>query len=143
MGFMSLLFSSAAPDEIQKLEEAIASYNLNAAIELPTATMQKWDLVARNQSQELIGGVQAKVVSWGILYIELLYVFEPFRRQGMGSKILKEIEKSAREKGCHLSHLMTLDFQAKDFYLKQGYTIFGTLENYPKGHRRYYLKKDL
>jgi len=33
--------------------------------------------------------------------------------------------------------------EKKDFYLKQGYSIFGTLENAPKGHCRYYMKKEL
>ena len=42
-----------------------------------------------------------------------------------------------------LIHLDTCDFQSKDFYLKQGYEIFGVLDNCPKGHKRYYLKKML
>ena len=29
------------------------------------------------------------------------------------------------------------------FYLKHGYEIFGILEDCPKGHKRYYLKKSL
>ena len=45
--------------------------------------------------------------------------------------------------GAYLSHLDTFDFQAKDFYLKHGYEIFGTLENCPPNHNRYYLKKAL
>jgi len=32
---------------------------------------------------------------------------------------------------------------SKDFYLKHGYEIFGVLDNCPKGHKRYYLKKTL
>lgn len=31
--------------------------------------------------------------------------------------------------------------QAKDFYMKHGYELFGTLEDCPEGHCRYYLKK--
>lgn len=30
-----------------------------------------------------------------------------------------------------------------DFYIKFGYELFGTLEDCPKGHFRYYLKKTL
>ncbi|WP_423236642.1 hypothetical protein [Clostridium chromiireducens] len=39
---------------------------------------------------------------------------------------------------CHLAHL-----QAKDFYLKNGYEVFGELDNVPLGHKRYYMKKIL
>jgi ADP-ribose pyrophosphatase YjhB (NUDIX family) len=39
--------------------------------------------------------------------------------------------------------LDTFDFQAKDFYLKHGYDIFGVLGNCPPGHERYYMRKNL
>ena len=55
--------------------------------------------------------------------------------------LLKEIENIAIEKGCHLIHLDTFDFQAKDFYIKHGYEVFGVLDECPKKHKRYYLKK--
>lgn len=57
--------------------------------------------------------------------------------------LLQYVERIAKDQQCHIAHLDTFDFQAKDFYLKQGYSIFGTLENAPKGHCWYYMKKDL
>jgi len=39
--------------------------------------------------------------------------------------------------------LDTFDFQAKDFYTKQGYEVFGILDNCPEGHKRYYMKKNI
>ena len=47
------------------------------------------------------------------------------------------------QKGAKLIHLDTFDFQAKEFYEKQGYIVFGILENCPEKHYRYYLKKVL
>ena len=61
----------------------------------------------------------------------------------MGTKLLNEIEKIAIEEKCNLIHLDTFDFQAKDFYIKQGYEVFGVLEHCPANHCRYYLKKKL
>ncbi len=40
-----------------------------------------------------------------------------------------------------LIHLDTFDFQAKDFYLKHGYDIFGILDECPQKHKRYFMKK--
>ena len=56
---------------------------------------------------------------------------------------LEEVENDAKSKGAKLIHLDTFDFQAKEFYEKQGYIVFGILENCPEKHYRYYLKKVL
>lgn len=42
---------------------------------------------------------------------------------------------------CKLIHLDTFDFQAKDFYMKHEYEIFGILDDCPIEHKRYYMKK--
>ena len=57
--------------------------------------------------------------------------------------MLQKVEEQAKSFGSKLVHLDTFDFQARDFYLKHGYEIFGTLENCPEGHNRYYMKKIL
>jgi GNAT superfamily N-acetyltransferase len=72
-----------------------------------------------------------------------LWVKEKYRKEGYGSVLLNEVEKIAKEKGCNLVHLDTFDFQAKDFYLKQGYEIFGVLDDCPIEHKRYYMKKNI
>ncbi|MGN0144593.1 MAG: GNAT family N-acetyltransferase, partial [Clostridium sp.] len=78
---------------------------------------------------------------WNCLYIDVLWVSEEYRKHGLGSRLLNEIESIATEKGCHLIHLDTFDFQAKDFYIKHGYEVFGVLDECPEGHKRYFLKK--
>ncbi len=75
--------------------------------------------------------------------IDVLWIKEEFRKDGYGSTLLKEVEKIVKEKGCKLVHLDTFDFQAKDFYLKHGYEIFGVLDNCPCGRKRYYMKKNI
>lgn len=94
-----------------------------------------------NENGELIAGIASSVYLWDCLYVDLFWIHEDYRKKGVGSKLLKEVEVEAKEKGCNLVHLDTFDFQATDFYLKNGYQIFGTLEDCPKGHKRYYLKK--
>ncbi len=133
----------AEDKDLKTLDEAITDYNIEIAQELPRAEIHRLDFAAKNDQGELLGGIQAYRVNWGILHIELLYVFDSCRGQGIASMLLQHIEKIARKNNCHIAHLDTFDFQAKDFYMKQGYSIFGILENAPKGHNRYYLKKDL
>lgn len=96
-----------------------------------------------DDSGRIIAGCCAVIYGWHVLYVEILWVDEPFRRQGIGLRLLRAVEEEAREKGAYLVHLDTFDFQALGFYQKQGYKLFGTLENVPKGHKRYYLQKQL
>jgi len=133
----------AKPSELKSLDEAITDFNITVAPELPRAEIHRLDFAAKNIQGELLGGIQAFRVNWGILHIELIYVFESYRHQGIASQLLQHVEQIAKQHNCHLAHLDTFDFQAKDFYFKHGYSTFGVLENAPKGHSRYYLKKDL
>ena len=80
---------------------------------------------------------------WRVIYIDILWVDEKYRENRLGTKLLKEIERIATEENCSLIHLDTFDFQAKNFYIKHGYEIFGVLDDCPKNHCRYYLKKKL
>lgn len=133
----------ASPENLKKLDDAITDYNIVSAKELPKAVIQRLDYIVEGPDGTLIGGIQAMMVNWGILQIDLLFVFEKYRKEGIGAQLLYHVEDIARKSGCHVSHLDTFDFQAKDFYLKHGYEIFGVLENAPKGHQRYYLSKKL
>ena len=90
---------------------------------------------------EIIAGCLAMGYCWNIAYIDILWVDESHRHQGLGSKLLHEVERVAKENGCGLAHLDTFDFQAKEFYEKNGYTVFGVLEDCPQGHRRFYMSK--
>ena len=96
-----------------------------------------------DESGKIIAGCSACMYGWNILYIELLWVDKAWRRQGVGLSLLRAVEDEARRQGAYLAHLDTFDFQARGFYEKQGYTLFGTLDDAPRGHRRYYLQKRL
>ncbi|HAU1962175.1 TPA: GNAT family N-acetyltransferase, partial [Legionella pneumophila] len=54
---------------------------------------------------------------------------------------LEKVEQEAKKHGSLIAQTDTFDWQAKDFYLKFGYEVFGTIENCPEGHKRFYLKK--
>jgi ribosomal protein S18 acetylase RimI-like enzyme len=49
----------------------------------------------------------------------------------------------AVEHGCNAIYLDTFDFQAPKFYEKLGFKVFGTLQDYPTGHQRFYLVKQI
>lgn len=96
-----------------------------------------------DENGDIIAGCLGEMYYWNIIHVDILWVDERFRRQGLGSRLLREIEVIARREHCTLIHLDTFDFQAKGFYLRHGFELFGVLEDCPPGHCRYYLKKTL
>ena len=101
------------------------------------------DRVAVDEKGEIIGDILGQVYFWRCLFVEILWVSQKARGMGLGSQLLQTAEREAKEAGCSLVHLDTFDFQAKDFYLKHGYEIFGVLDDCPEGHKRYFLKKNV
>lgn len=99
-------------------------------------------LALREESGSVVGGVTA-FIAWDWLLIEVLWVAEELRNKGHGSFLLKEIEKLAKKEKCNHSRLDTFDFEAKDFYLKNGYQVYGELKGFPGEHSQYHLRKDL
>jgi GNAT superfamily N-acetyltransferase len=93
--------------------------------------------------EKVIAGINALIFPWGIMYIDVLFVDENHRYKGLGSALLKRVEDEAKAMGAALSNLTSFDFQARDFYIKHGYEIFGILEDSPKDHALYFLKKNL
>ncbi|UPA29300.1 GNAT family N-acetyltransferase [Terrisporobacter glycolicus] len=77
------------------------------------------------------------------LSIKFLWVSEEMRGQNIGSDILSQAEKTAKERGCKYSFLDTFSFQAPEFYRKHGYKEVFVLENYPVTGNRHYFTKTL
>ena len=91
----------------------------------------------------MIGGIQGNYDNFGWLWIDSLWVSPAVRGSGYGIKLLEKIESEAHKNGAKNSHLTSFSYQASEFYKKQGYTVFGELENYCEGHSRFWLKKEL
>jgi len=96
----------------------------------------------RNRENKVVGGAIGNIFG-GWVYVSLLWVEESLRNRGHGTKLLKMIENEAVKLGCKNAHLDTYSFEARPFYEKNRYTLFATLENYPKGHSKHFLKKNL
>jgi GNAT superfamily N-acetyltransferase len=98
---------------------------------------------AHDKNTDVVGGVTGYWGGFGWLYVNSLWVAEHARRSGLGSLLMSKIEVEAKQRGCLHSYLNTMTFQAPEFYKKLGYKIFGELKDFPPGHRRLFLSKQL
>jgi GNAT superfamily N-acetyltransferase len=90
----------------------------------------------------IIAGSSARTFgNW--LMINTLWVSEELRGKAIGCKILVELESAAKARGCTLSMLDTLNFQAMPFYEKYGYQTKWIQESYPKTGCKYFMVKEL
>jgi N-acetylglutamate synthase-like GNAT family acetyltransferase len=72
-----------------------------------------------------------------------LWVKDELRGRGYGHRLLTLAEHKARQRGAKNAYLDTFSFQAPNFYKQHGYQVFGELQDYPPGHQRYFLTKQL
>jgi len=109
---------------------------------VPWETYEELTIVLRDSSGQFFG-VAMGDAGRGWLKVVMLWVHEDVRCNGHGEQLLNTLESEAIKRGCRNAFLDTFDYQAKPFYEKRGYKVFGTLEDYPAGHSRYYMRKQL
>lgn len=92
--------------------------------------------------ESIVGGIIGET-HWNWLFINLMWIKDGLRHRGFGKQLLMAVEEEGRRRGATNAYLDTFSFQAPDFYKKHGYEVFGVLEDFPPGYRRYYLTKQL
>lgn len=127
--------------DINYVRNQMIKYNLKHFPDDLKGRYEEVNLLLRNADGQILGGIVGEIC-WNWLEIHYLFVDEPFRKSGYGTKLLNEAEKIAKEKQCEFVKLDTLSFQALDFYIKQGYAVYGRIENAGR-HTHYYMKKDI
>ena len=134
--------------EIRELKKEEASYIGEKIDEIVPhevdADEEEFVLKVENENGEIIGGCIAWAYEyhWSRMFLDTLWVDELYRHHGIGSMIIREVERIAREKGCRVVTLGTASYMARPFYEKHGFTVFTTLKT-PNGYISYSLVKYL
>jgi GNAT superfamily N-acetyltransferase len=140
MNNLTIVFEPYAAAEMRKIVQTIVNHH-NIAI---TGRVE-WYPVAfflKDERGEVLGGLLGNIWA-GWLHIATLGVAAPMRARGFGRELMQRAETYAVERGCTNAFLDTFSFQARPFYEKLGYRVFGTLENHPAGHQHYFMTKQL
>jgi GNAT superfamily N-acetyltransferase len=125
------------PAEREAILQPLIAYNLKSA---PDPKYQLLGLLLKDEYDATIGGLWGRsAYEW--LFVELLFVPEPLRGTGTGTRLLQQAENIARQRNCTGVWLDTFAFQALGFYQKLGYTVFGELKDHPRGISQYWLQK--
>lgn len=127
------------PADMNVMVEALSAFNASKVEgEMPRYLM----ITMHDSEQHLVGGLLgATYLGW--LQVHTVWMSDALRGKGYGTRLMRQAEDEARERGCPRVFLETYSFQALPFYEKLGYQVVNTIADFPPGGARYALTKML
>ncbi len=102
--------------------------------------MEPLAILIKDEAGATVGGLYGiSMFRW--LIVESLFVPERFRGAGVGTRIMGQAEDISRTRGCIGVWLDTYSFQARGFYEKLGFSVFGQVDDHPPGEKRFFMQK--
>lgn len=125
----------------QRLSDGLDEINAAATEGIPAArelTVRITDKVG-----EIAAGISGW--TWGTSAgIGMTWVRDDARRDGLGSALMEQFEREARERGARRIYVTSFTFQAPGFYERHGFVEFARWDGVPtEGSADVHLRKDL
>jgi GNAT superfamily N-acetyltransferase len=136
---IEIIRENPSRDDQQRISDVLDAYNASKIADIkddPDFAV----LVRDPETNEISGGLYG-VDGYGWAFVKYLALPEKYRGQGLGSQLMAAAEEIARSRGYIGIWLDTFEFQARPFYEKMGYEVFGALEGAPNAVPRYFMKK--
>jgi GNAT superfamily N-acetyltransferase len=126
-------------DEDKKtIREGIVGFNFETLGEMA----KSFAVYLKDDKNNIQGGILAWLHTESV-YIDVIWLEKNLRNKDFGTKLLLASEIEAIKHGCYYSTVDTYSFQAKEFYLKNGYALLGEVKNYLFQHSKIFLRKKL
>ncbi len=124
-------------DAADAVDAGLTDFNATAA---PLTQVRTLGCFARVDSGAVIGGAVGR--TWGeCCELQMLWVADSHRRQGIATRLVGMFEARAMGRGCRVFYLETFTFQAPEFYIKLGYRIASEIRGFPAGIAKYLMIK--
>lgn len=113
-------------------------------IEQHPPAAQPLDISLDDLEGDVVAGLSA-VTHGATLAVDMLWVGEPLRGQGIGARLMQMAEELARERGCRIARVSVTGSVA--FFVGRGYELSGTVQqvDFHAGSSKavYWLTKEL
>lgn len=126
--------------DTESFDALVSGVRQHNHLKLGNEETQPLSVIARNESNEVIAGVSGVTIYKHFL-VNVVWVAETAREQGLGKKLMLMAESEAKQRGCIAAQVDTLSIQAPDFYQKLGFKIAGKIPGLTQDHDRYFLMK--
>jgi ribosomal protein S18 acetylase RimI-like enzyme len=140
LGQPELIFEPFPSDDLRRfIEDNVSTFTMAM---VSAVDYQPVGYFLRQDRGEWVGGCLGNV--WAeYLHVQWLWVAPSLRGRGFGARLLRSAETMGQDNGAANATLDTFNPVAKEFYLRQGYEVFGTLPDYPPGWSKFFLRKKL
>lgn len=126
-----------APDPAIRARLDVAIDVFNDAATGRTEPARHLTIALRDAAGAVEGGlVGISYYDW--LLVQMLFVPQARRGQGVGAQLMLAAEAEAVRRGCRGVWLDTGSPAARGFYERLGYSVFATLNDYPRGHTKWF-----
>lgn len=137
---IQIVFSgSPTMSELSLLTQGIS---LEAKIKKSQKEIIPYAFFLKNAQNEIKGGINGCLL-YGCLTIDQLFVDESLRENRFGSTLMQMAHSFGKDNQCRFATVNTMDWEAKDFYIKLGYVVEFQREGYDNDSVFYFLKKAL
>jgi N-acetylglutamate synthase-like GNAT family acetyltransferase len=110
-------------------------------VDLPPINKREFAMAAKTKEGKLAGGIFG-YTNYNEAHIAMLAINPECAIPGMGTALLKSFEMAARSRyNCNRLALETFSWQARPFYEKFGFQLFGVQKNQPIGHEKYFMER--
>jgi ribosomal protein S18 acetylase RimI-like enzyme len=139
---MDLTFTLKPEPTIEERNQIIDPLSAYNEAKVGPRNKKEFAFSVYSETGEFVAGLLG-FTHWNHFFVSAVFVEGQFRREGIGRELIQRAEALALQHGCDRIYLDTFDYQAPGFYEKLGFRVFGKLEDYPPGHRRFYLVKQI
>ena len=142
MELSALIYSTH--DDVPKdagaiVDDGLGAFNVAAA---PLHEVQPIATVARDAEGQVVGGAIGR--TWGACCeVQQVWVKEECRRQGIASRLLRDLHARAEARGCRTFYLETFSFQAPSLYESLGYETKLELSGFSGEIRKYTMVRQV
>lgn len=131
------IYNESQDDVFNALVDGVRKFNFEVMGEERSQPLM---VALRDDNGEIVGGIAGRTIYHQFL-IEVLWVHNDKRGQGLGIQLMEIAEREAKARGCIAAQVDTLSFQAPKFYEKMGFQIAGKVTGVANSPDRYFLLK--
>lgn len=118
---MKIEIVNKIPEEVkEKVEKDWEREDTSLGVEYK---LSEFSLPIRDKDDKTVIGLLKAWTIYAEIYVEALWVDSQYRKRGLGSRLLLELEKQFEGKGYWNINLCTSEFQAPEFYQKCGFEL--------------------
>lgn len=124
-------------EEIEYIEDKLEAYDR----EYITYKLNEHICIGMKDGEKVIAGACACMTDFKILYVSTFYIEKEYRHQGIGKKLMEEVEIRAKALGANTIRLDSYNWQGRDFYKALDFIEVGSYENKEDGYSEHFFVK--